>query len=140
MQKGFTLIELMIVVAIIGILAAVAIPAYQDYIARAQVTEAVYLVQAGKTPLAEYSSNNGVWPDAATDVMGTVSGKYVSEISILAGSNATGTLTLQARMKGTGVNSAITNGTLELTTTDNGKSWSCTGGDISAKYRAASCR
>ena len=139
MQKGFTLIELMIVVAIIGILAAVAIPAYQDYIARAQVTEAVYLIQAGKTPLAEYSSNNGVWPDAASDVMGTISGKYVSEISITTGAGVTGDLVVTARLKDTGVNTAITNGTIELETSD-GRVWSCTGGSVSAKYRPGSCR
>ena len=139
-QKGFTLIELMIVVAIIGILVAVAIPAYQDYIARSQVSEAVSLTAGGKTPFAEYMADKGVWPSVATDVLGTTSGKYVSEISIATGSNATGTLVLQARMKGTGVNSAITDGTLTLETTDNGKSWGCTGGTLSAKYRAASCR
>jgi type IV pilus assembly protein PilA len=139
MQKGFTLIELMIVVAIIGILAAVAIPAYQDYIARAQVTEAVYLVQAGKTPLAEYSSNNGIWPDFATDVMGTVSGKYVSAISISSGAGATGPIVVTAKIKDTGVNLAITGGTIELESAD-GRVWSCTGGTVSAKYRPGSCR
>src|SRR3954465_3377907 len=82
LQKGFTLIELMIVVAIIGIQAAVAIPAYQDYIARAQVSEAVSLLGSGKTPMAEYFASQGIWPTAASDVMGNTSGKYTSSISI----------------------------------------------------------
>ena len=62
-QQGFTLIELMIV-AIIAILAAVAIPAYQDYIARSQVSEAVSLMGSSKTPLAEYFADKGIWPTA----------------------------------------------------------------------------
>ena len=139
LQQGFTLIELMIVVAIIGILAAVAIPAYQDYIARAQVTEAVYLVQAGKTPLAEYSSNNGIWPDAASDVMGTTAGKYVSAISITTGAGTTGNLVITAVIKDTGVNTAITGGSILLETSD-GRVWTCTGGNVSSKYRPGSCR
>jgi len=140
LQKGFTLIELMIVVAIIGILAAVAIPGYQDYIARSQVSEAISLTAGGKTPLSEYYAAKGIWPAAASDVMGTTSGKYVSSISITAGASATGNLALTAVMKTSGVNSAISGGTLILTTADGGKSWSCTGGNIAMKYRPASCR
>jgi type IV pilus assembly protein PilA len=139
MQKGFTLIELMIVVAIIGILASVALPAYQDYLARAQVTEAVYLLQAGKTPLTEYSANNSAWPATASDVMGTISGKYTSAITITSGGGTTNPLVVTAKLMDSGINTAITQGTLELATTD-GKTWSCTGGNIALKYRPSSCR
>jgi type IV pilus assembly protein PilA len=87
-QKGFTLIELMIVVAIIGILAAIAIPAYQDYTIRAQVTEGLNLAAPVKTAIAEYYAQNGTWPSAligASPALGytaTPSGKYVSSITL----------------------------------------------------------
>ena len=139
LKKGFTLIELMIVVAIIGVLAAVAIPAYQDYIARAQVSEAVSLVSSGKTPLAEFFASKSFWPSAAGDVMGSTSGRYVSAITIAAGGGTTGSISLETRIKGAGVNTAITGGTLILTSTD-GKVWDCTTGTIDAKYRPAACR
>jgi len=64
MQKGFTLIELMIVVAIIAILAAIAIPAYQDYLIRSQVSEGAVLADGAKTAVGEYYSNRGVFPPA----------------------------------------------------------------------------
>ena len=142
LQKGFTLIELMIVVAIIGILAAVAIPAYQDYIARAQVSEPVSLVSGAKMTMSEYMADNGMWPLDASDVMGNVSGKYTSAITISAGSGTTTpAATLTARLKSAGVNTAITGGELHLSTADGGKTWTCTTGtNLAARYVPSSCR
>ena len=142
LQKGFTLIELMIVVAIIGILAAVAIPAYQDYTARAQVTEAVELLSGGKTAMAEYYADKGVWPLASSSTMGNTIGKYVAGIGITLGAGISGPLTLQATMKATGVNTLIQSKTLFLKTVDGGKNWSCSDNTatILARYRPAACR
>jgi type IV pilus assembly protein PilA len=90
-QKGFTLIELMIVVAIIGILAAIAIPAYQDYTIRAQVTEGLNLGGAVKVAVAEFFANTGAWPvDMLTATTGLgftslPSGKYVSSVNVATG-------------------------------------------------------
>jgi type IV pilus assembly protein PilA len=84
LQKGFTLIELMIVVAIIGILAAIAIPAYQDYTVRAQVTEGLNLAADLKAGVAEYFANTGSWP-ATNSVIGlsaVKAGKYVSSVEV----------------------------------------------------------
>jgi len=148
LQKGFTLIELMIVVAIIGILAAVAIPAYQDYLARAQVSEAVNLLSAGKQPLAEYYSDKGTWPPSASSVMGTVSGKYTSIIAYGgAGLPSGGTLSLSGTMKNIGLNSSITGKSVALVTTDGGKTWTCTlsatyitGTPLDTRYVPGACR
>ena len=137
--KGFTLVELMIVVAIIGVLSAVAIPAYQDYLARAQASEAVSLTASGKTPLADYYLSKGAWPSTADDVMPNVSGRYVSNITITAGNNASSPIALTALMKDSGINSSITGKTLEMASAD-GKLWSCSGGTIDSKYRPAACR
>ncbi|EMS5778631.1 pilin, partial [Neisseria gonorrhoeae] len=86
LQKGFTLIELMIVIAIVGILAAVALPAYQDYTARAQVSEAILLAEGQKSAVTEYYLNHGKWPkdngNAGVASASDIKGKYVKEVKV----------------------------------------------------------
>ncbi len=121
-QKGFTLIELMIVVAIIGILAAIAIPAYQNYTIRAQVSEGMTLAGGWKAAIAEYYANNGTWP-ALANLTGTLAstGKYVSGVTVLAGGVIHATYGLQA-------NNTINGKILQIgayTNTNNDVIWVC---------------
>ncbi|ENX7856517.1 pilin, partial [Neisseria gonorrhoeae] len=111
LQKGFTLIELMIVIAIVGILAAVALPAYQDYTARAQVSEAILLAEGQKSAVTEYYLNNGEWPkdndSAGVASASKIIGKYVKQVEVKNG-------VVTAQMASTGVNKEIQGKKLSL--------------------------
>ncbi|HEZ5163091.1 TPA: pilin [Neisseria meningitidis] len=111
LQKGFTLIELMIVIAIVGILAAVALPAYQDYTARAQVSEAILLAEGQKSAVTEYYLNHGIWPgdnnSAGVATSTDIKGKYVQSVTV-----ANGVVT--AQMASSGVNKEIQGRKLSL--------------------------
>jgi type IV pilus assembly protein PilA len=126
--QGFTLIELMIVVAIIGILAAIAIPAYENYIAKAQFTEALSLASGQKTNVIDYYSENDVCPTNGEGGIPTpataISGKYVASVTV--GGTAPD-CTIQAAFSSTNVNSKLSGQTVTLTLQDKGGSfvWDC---------------
>lgn len=140
MQKGFTLIELMIVVAIIAILAAIAIPAYQDYVIRSQVSEGASLAEGSKTAVAEFYSNLGRFPAsnvsagvaASTSILGT----YVTGVVI-----TKGVITVTYGGK---ANAALTTKTLEFSATTNAGStkWRCKSltTPMNPKYLPTICR
>ncbi|WP_319005333.1 pilin [Marinobacter nauticus] len=142
-QQGFTLIELMIVVAIIGILAAVAIPAYQDYTARAQVSEGVSLAGGLKSTVSDIWSTRGSLADADSGSAGLpaatdVSGSYVDQVSVTDG-------LITITMESTGVSAGIQGATFQLSPITGGGSmiWTCkTGGGsaMDAKYLPSNCR
>jgi type IV pilus assembly protein PilA len=137
-QKGFTLIELMIVVAIIGILAAIAIPAYSDYTERAKVSELVTLASACKASVTEYYQAQGFFPNGneAAGCTSTVTDKI--ESIAVTGTDASGTITVTSKLTKAA-------GTYVLVGTpvgeeDDSVQWDCTSSSIPDKYLPANCR
>ena len=133
-QKGFTLIELMIVVAIIAVLAAIAVPQYRNYTARAQATEGLTLASSAKTGIAEFQDNNGTWPtnnsDAGIEEPADITGAYVSSVTV--SSNEIAIV----------FNSGVHSGnTITLTATDQGGSisWACASTTISDNQLPTIC-
>ena len=138
MQQGFTLIELMIVVAIIGILAAVALPAYQDYTVRAKVSEVILAASSAKTSLSEYAQVNGQMPSDTSSV-DTQSSAFVTSVTYARTDASTGVVTVTASAKESKISGKTVTLTGKLSSTGQ-VSWVCAPGTMDVKYLPASCK
>jgi type IV pilus assembly protein PilA len=146
-QQGFTLIELMIVVAIIGILAAIAIPAYQDYTVRAKVSEGLNLAGAAKLAVAETYDSKGRMPTGANASYGlpgaaSISSQYVSSIAVAANTGVI-TITYSQLLGGNPSANGKTILLEPITANEGAMDWDCTDtatADMQSKYRPSECR
>ncbi|WP_395023737.1 pilin [Comamonas odontotermitis] len=144
LEKGFTLVEMMIVLAIIGVLGGLALVAYDDYISKGQIDEAITLLAGLRNPLVDYSSQNNSWPTsivgsgvnaASTEISASITGKYATITSSVSGVYPSGVITATL-----GSNTRMNGQTIIFSTTDGGANWLCNGGTVVSRKRPQACR
>ena len=136
-SSGFTLIELMIVIAILGILLAIAIPAYNDYTIRARISEGLVVASGAKSAVSEARQATSIWPtgnDSAGIRSGGITSTYVASVTV----GTEGTVEVAFRNIDSQVNSSVV--VLIPTMSGNTVRWDCSGGNVEMRFRPAACR
>ena len=139
-QFKFTWTGVFALVAILGIIVAVAIPSYGDYVHRSQASEAVSILGGAKTPLAEYFSEFKRWPKTLGEVSVPTSGKYTLSAAISKGAGGNGELEITATMRTEGVDRRVAGQTVRMVSTDGGNTWACRPGTMPPKNLPGACR
>lgn len=143
--KISNILVILVAIGLIVWMANIALNAPSEYIARAEVAEAMRFTSAFKPGITKYYKDNGVWPDSLTAIDKPTSGKYVEHVKIHTGASESGNIIIQTTMKSSGVNSNIASKTLSLSSIDGGKTWNCgllaiSGTNLEAKYLPGSCK
>jgi type IV pilus assembly protein PilA len=127
-------------IALLGVIAAVAIPQYADYTHRAQASETISILGAANVPLAEYFSDKQKWPGRIEEVTGSTSGKYTQSVAITRGAGGTGEIELTGTMRTEGVDRRVRGQSVRLLSGDGGRNWVCKPGTMELKNLPATCR
>lgn len=126
--------------ALLGIVAAVAIPQYADYTHRAQASEAISLMGGAKIPLTEYFQNQRKWPERLDQVVEHTSGRYTQSVAISKGAGGAGEIELTATMRIEGVDRRVRGQTVRMLSADGGRTWICRPGNMPNKNLPSACR
>ena len=140
LRLKFTWVGLIGLAAILGFIAAIAIPSYGDYTHRSQSSEAISLMASAKAPLAEYFQQHKKWPDTLDKIVDNTGGKYVQSVAITKGARGSGEIELTATMRSEGVDRRVRGQSVRMLSADGGMNWICKPGTMEPKSLPSSCR